>query len=246
MPALARQFTVIAAEARGVGLSDKPEQGYDTGTLAADMVALMRALGHERFAMVGHDVGMWTGYALAADHPERLDRLVLAEAVIPGLAPSPPIFADEDVVNRLWHFMFNRLDGLNEQLVAGREDLFLRWQFAHKTAHPLPETAIAQYVRAVADDPAALRASFAFYRAVPQNLAQNARRAATTLPMPVLSIAGERSTGALVEQTLAPVAPDLRSIVLPDCGHFPAEEAPEATLAAVTEFLAPYRLTGAR
>ena len=83
MPALARDFEVIAVDQRGIGLSDKPEDGYDTGTLADDLVALMDALGHERFAVVGHDTGFAIGYALAADHPDRVDRVALAE--IPGL-----------------------------------------------------------------------------------------------------------------------------------------------------------------
>jgi pimeloyl-ACP methyl ester carboxylesterase len=60
----------------------------------------------------------------------------------------------------------------------------------------------------------------------------------------LLAIAGARSVGELVEATLAPVVPDLRSLVLPGRGHFPAEEAPEAMLAALTEFLAPYRDAG--
>jgi pimeloyl-ACP methyl ester carboxylesterase len=64
--------------------------------------------------------------------------------------------------------------------------------------------------------------------------------------MPVLAIAGARSTGELVEATLAPAVPNLRSLILPGCGHFPAEEAPEAMLAALTEFLAPYRDAGPR
>ena len=57
MPELARDFEVIAVDQRGIGLTDKPQDGYDTGTLAADLVALMDALGHERFAVVGHDTG---------------------------------------------------------------------------------------------------------------------------------------------------------------------------------------------
>src|ERR1700712_991683 len=75
MPALAREHTVVAVDSRGAGLSDKPHDGYDAGTLAADLVALMAALGHDRFDVVGHDIGTWTGYALAADHPERVGRL---------------------------------------------------------------------------------------------------------------------------------------------------------------------------
>ena len=67
MPALARDFEVIAVDQRGIGRSDKPASGYDTGTLAGDLVALMDALGHERFAVVGHDTGHFISYALAAD-----------------------------------------------------------------------------------------------------------------------------------------------------------------------------------
>ena len=85
MPALARDFEVIAVDQRGIGLTDKPEDGYDSATLAGDLVALMDALGHERFAVVGHDTGFIISYALAADHPDRVDRVALAE--IPG----PPV-----------------------------------------------------------------------------------------------------------------------------------------------------------
>src|SRR6476619_5213818 len=58
MPELARDFEVVAVDQRGIGLSDKPKDGYDTGTLANDLVALMDALGHHRFAVYGTDTGM--------------------------------------------------------------------------------------------------------------------------------------------------------------------------------------------
>src|SRR6188768_1216071 len=57
MPELARDFQVIVPDQRGTGLSGRPSGGYDTGTLAADLIALMDALGHQRFAMAGHDTG---------------------------------------------------------------------------------------------------------------------------------------------------------------------------------------------
>ncbi len=87
-----RDVRVVAVGPRGAGRSDKPRDAYETGTPARDMVTLMDALGHRRFAMAGHDVGMWTGYALAADRPDRLDRLAVAVATIPGLSPTPPLF----------------------------------------------------------------------------------------------------------------------------------------------------------
>lgn len=240
MPSLAESFTVVALDPRGAGLSDKPDAGYDTATLATDLVAAMAALGHERFTMVGHDVGMWTGYALAADHPDRLDRLVLAEALVPGLAPSPDLLAPQAVVDRLWHFGFNRLAGLNEQLVRGRENLFFGHQFTSKAVVPLPHDAVKVYVDALASSAEALRASFGPYRALDATIAQNARRSEGRLKMPVLTLAGAQSTGELVGKTMALVADDLQSLVLPDCGHFPAEEAPGAVLAALSAFLAPH------
>ncbi|MFE2157761.1 alpha/beta fold hydrolase [Streptomyces lydicus] len=241
MPALARDFRVVAVDPRGVGLSDKPSDGYDTGTLAGDMVALMDALGHQRFAMVGHDVGMWTGYALAADHPDRLDRLAVAEAAIPGLSPSPPLFGGQQANDSLWHFAFNRLTDVNEQLVRGREHLYFGHQFATKAAKALPDHAVQHYVDTLAADPAALRCSFAFYRALDTTIAQNQRRAGRPLTLPLLTIAGAENLGDAVGATMRLAAQDVASVVLPDCGHYPAEEAPDAVLSALTAFLAPYR-----
>ncbi|MEV0598621.1 alpha/beta hydrolase [Streptomyces sp. NPDC050315] len=241
MPALAEKFRVVAVDPRGVGLSGKPLDGYDTGTLAADVAALMTALGHHRFAMVGHDVGMWTGYALAADHPDRLDRLVLAEAAIPGLSPSPPLFGGREANDRLWHFAFNRLDGLNEELISGREHLYFGHQFATKAAKPLPDHAVQYYVDTLATDPEARRASFEFYRALDATIAQNEHRRQRRLTLPVLTIAGAENLGESVGATMRLAADDVQSVVIPGCGHYPAEEAPEAMLAALTVFLDPYR-----
>jgi len=74
MPALARDFEVIAVDQRGIELSDKPAGGYDTGTQARDLLGLMEALGHQRFAVIGHDTGFAISFALAADHPARFER----------------------------------------------------------------------------------------------------------------------------------------------------------------------------
>jgi pimeloyl-ACP methyl ester carboxylesterase len=136
MPALARGFEVIAVDQRGIGLTDKPEGGYDSGTLAGDLVALMDALGHERFAVVGHDTGYIISYALAADHPHRIARVALAEIPGPPVASaSPPLFVPGPVNNRLWHIPFNRVDKVPEKLVRGREDIFFGYEFAIQTGN---------------------------------------------------------------------------------------------------------------
>ena len=172
MPALAQDFQVIAVDQRGRGLSDMPAGGYDTGTLANDLVALMDALGHERFAVVGHDTGFAISYALAADHPERVERVALAEIPgSPGAAPAPPVFVPSPINDRLWHLPFNRLQKINEQLVAGREDIFFGWEF-DAAAKKLPDEVIAYYVGQLTD-PAALSASFEWYRALDETIAQD-------------------------------------------------------------------------
>ena len=182
MPRLAQDYRVIAVDPRGVGVSDKPYDGYDSAALASELVALMGKLGHERFALAGHDVGMWTAYAAAADHPGRVTRLVLAEANIPGVAPSPPLLGPEAANDRLWHFAFNRKRGLNEELIRGREHLYFGDQFAAKAAVPLPEAAVDLYVQTIARSADALRASFEFYRAIDEIMAQNERRRAHRSP----------------------------------------------------------------
>jgi pimeloyl-ACP methyl ester carboxylesterase len=241
MPALARDFTVIAPDQRGCGLSGKPEDGYDTGTLADDLAALMDALGHRRFAVAGHDTGMWIGYALAADHPGRVAGLAVAETPLPGVSPSPPLFASTHLNNALWHFAFNRLAAVNDQLVAGREEVYFGWQFAAKAARPLAGYAVRHYIDTLAADPAALHASFAIYRMLDATIAQNQQRKNQRLKMPVLGIGGEKSLRDQVAATMKLAADDVQTLVIPGCGHHPAEEAPEETLAGLTAFLTPYR-----
>ena len=240
MPGLARDFQVIAPDQRGAGLSGKPKKGYDTGTLASDLVALMDALGHERFAVFGHDTGLWIGYALAADHPGHVDRLAVAEAAMPGVSASPPLFGSTQANNQLWHFAFNRLAEVNEQLAAGREDIYFGFQFA-KAANKLPDYVVRHYVDALAADPNALRGSFAAYRALDDTIAQNGRRKERRLTLPVLAIGGALGIGEGAANTMKLAADDVQSVVIPGSGHYCLEEAPDQVLAALTAFLAPYR-----
>ncbi|MET8995760.1 alpha/beta hydrolase [Amycolatopsis sp. NPDC004169] len=239
MPALARRHTVVAVDPRGAGLSGKPDDGYDAGTMAADLAALMTALGHHRFDVVGHDVGMWTGYALAADHPERVGRLTVVDAIIPGLTPAPSVFGTAAVNQRLWHFGFNRLDGLNEELVRGRERLFFGSQFATKAATPaaIPSDAVDVYVDAIVADPRGLRASFGYYRALDETIAQNEKRKETPLTLPVLAVGGARYCGPQVAETMRPAAGDVTEVVLDDCGHYVAEEQPARFTEVLEDFL---------
>jgi pimeloyl-ACP methyl ester carboxylesterase len=243
MPALAEDFEVIAVEQRGIGLSDKPKDGYDTASLANDIVAVTDTLGHERFALYGTDTGMPIAYAVAADHPERVERLVVSEAPLPGISPSPPLFLPPTLNARLWHLAFNQLPAeVNEALVSGREDIFFGAEFdASAGTKKLPAETVDYYIDILAADSEALRGSFEFYRAIPTSSAQNAERKNRRLTMPVLAIGGEESGMEGVEATMKTVADDVQGVVLAGAAHWVAEQAPEQLLAALTEFLAPYR-----
>jgi pimeloyl-ACP methyl ester carboxylesterase len=242
MPALARDFAVVAVDQRGMGLSDKPPDGYDTATLSCDMVGLMSELGHERFAVYGTDTGMTIAYALAADHPDRVVRLVVSEAPLPGISPSPPLFLPPALNERLWHLTFNQLPTINEQLVVGREEIFFGAEFsASAGTKTLPAEAVQYYIDMLAADPEALRGSFELYRQFTTMITQNEQRKSQRLPMPVLAIGGSESSGEGPGTTMRLVADDVQSVVLQDSGHWVAEQAPEALLEALTGFLAPYR-----
>jgi pimeloyl-ACP methyl ester carboxylesterase len=246
MPELARDFTVIAVDQRGIGLSDKSRDGYDSATLADDLVGVMDALGHDRFAVFGHDTGYIIGYALAADHRDRVTRLVVAEIPgPPGVAPpeeAPPLFVPEFLNDRLWHIPFNRVnDELIVDMVSRSADDFYQYEFdVQGGGTTLPHYAIDHYVKLYTRDRAALRASFGLYRAWDATLAQNRDRVAQKLTIPVLAIGGETSWGDLAGLGMLPAASDVQTVVIPGTGHWVAEQAPEHVLAALAPFLAPY------
>jgi pimeloyl-ACP methyl ester carboxylesterase len=241
MPAMARDFEVIAVDQRGIGLSDKPEQGYDTRTLANDLVGLMKVLGHDRFAVVGVDTGLLIGYALAADHPDRVVRLAVGEAPLPGISPPSPLILPDPLVDRLYHIPFNQLKDTNEKLVQGREDIFFGAEFsASAGTKKLPEYAVKYYVDGLAASPEALHGSFQLYRAFGATTAQNEERKTHRLPMPVLAMGGEQSLGSMAADTMKLTADDVETLVIPGVGHWLAEQAPDELVGALSAFLKPY------
>ena len=240
MPALARDHQVIAVDQRGIGLSDKPEHGYDARTLANDLVGLMDALGHEQFAVAGVDTGMPIGYAMAADHPDRVARIALGESPLPGITKPPSLILPDQAVDSLWHIPFNQLKETNEKLVRGREDIFFGAEFdAAAGSEKLPAYAVRYYVDGLSNRKA-LHGSFQFYRALNVTADQNAKRENPRLQMPVLAMGGVEGLGERAEAIMKAAADDVQGLVLPG-GHWLAEQAPKQMIAALSEFLAPYR-----
>lgn len=242
MPSLAKRFTVIAADPRGVGLSERPATDYDSLSQAADMFALMDALGHQSFSMVGHDIGMWTGYTMAASRPGRIQRLAVGEAHIPGVSPSPPLISlDRRTSDFLWHFNFNRLMAVNEKLVLGREDIYFGHQFATKAGSPeaVPLYARQFYIEQLRREPDALRASFECYRALDLSIPQHQKlRDGAKVQIPCFGFGGALAVGDGVAHELKQLVERFDFVKIEECGHYPAEEKPDVLLDALLNFLA--------
>jgi pimeloyl-ACP methyl ester carboxylesterase len=161
------------------------------------------------------------------------------EAALPGISDAPSALPDtQKQAEASWHFLFNRLAALNEELVHGREKAFLSGQFVVKGAHPtsIPEADIDVYVRAQ-QRPGALHGSFGYYRALDQTICQNRERAVSPLAMPVLAIGGASSRGDLVGDDVRRVASDVTALTFRDCGHYVPEEAPQELVKQLQAFL---------
>jgi pimeloyl-ACP methyl ester carboxylesterase len=137
--------------------------------------------------------------------------------------------------------LFNRLDGVNERLVRGREDIFFGSIYAAEGGTPPPQYAIDYYVDGFASSPDALRGSFEFYRAWDAATEQNKERAQQLLTLPVLAIGGQQGLGHFPVDAMQSVANDVQGLIIPDSGHWLAEEAPNEMLTALSQFLAPYK-----
>lgn len=240
MPELAKSYTVIAVDQRGIGLSDKPAGGYDNGNIAMDLASLMTSLGYAKFAVAGHDTGMVASYALAADYPDRVARVALMEVPgPPSRVASPPAFLPGPANNKLWHIPFNRIGKTAEQLITGREDIFFGYEFKIQGG-TLPADLVSYYIGLVSD-PVSLSGSLGFYRDFDGTLDQNDERAKTPLPMPVLAVGGVEGWGTAVGEHLDGLATSIQTVAVPGAGHWVAEQAPATLVTEFKAFFAPYR-----
>ncbi len=184
------------------------------------MAVAWSRLGHQRFAIVGCDTVLLIGYALAADHPDRVDRLALGEAPLPGVSPTPPLFLPAPLNERLRHIPFNALPEVNEKLVSWREDIFFGEKFSNAAGKKkLSTDTVKYYVDLLAADPEALRGSIELYRAFPVSQAQtsSARPGGCRCPS---SRSAERKASANMSANDGTPRCEVLTVVLPDCGHW--------------------------
>lgn len=231
---LAADHTVVVPDLRGMGLSAKPAGGYDKMTQGADIAGVLDALAIARADLVTHDIGNMVGYAFAARNPQRVSRLVLIDAPVPGIGPWEEILKNP----LLWHFRFGGPD--MERLVAGRERIYLDRFWNEFSADParFTEAARAHYAGLYAQ-PGAMRAGFAQFAAFDQDAIDNRAFLAANgkLAMPVLAVGGEKSFGATMATVMRFAASDVTEGIVADSGHWIMEENPQATIALVRGFL---------
>ncbi|MCL4189268.1 MAG: alpha/beta hydrolase [Rhodobacteraceae bacterium] len=247
-PALAGAFSVVAMDLRGYGRSATPPstggEGYSKRAMAGDILGVMAALGHPRFAAVGHDRGARVAYRMALDHPGRIERLVLMD-ILPTVSMWEGMNAARAMQVYHWTFLAQP-HPLPETLLAGATRAYLdhvlaKWTAA-RTLAAFDPRALAHY-RAVFAEPARIHAACEDYRAGAGADLDHDRAdlaAGRTIACPTLVLWGgagvpAASSGPL-EVWRATFAPHAAGQAI-DAGHFLPEENPQATLSALLPFL---------
>lgn len=237
---LAKDHFVIIPDLRGMGKSSHPAGGYEKKNQAGDIRAVVIALGQDRAAVVAHDIGNMVAYAYAAKYPEKVTRLVLMDAPVPGIGPWDDILRTP----LLWHFHFGGPDA--ERLVEGRERIYLDRFWNEFGAHPerIDEGTRAHYAELYAL-PGAMRSGFAQFHAFTQDAIDNRVPGQAKLTMPLLAVGGEKSFGLMMATVMRFAATDVREAVVPDSGHWVMHENPAFTVALVSSFLREREATAA-
>jgi pimeloyl-ACP methyl ester carboxylesterase len=240
IPTLAEKHTVIAVDLRGLGDSGRPDTGYDKRTLADDVYQLVNKLGYSKIGLVGHDWGGAVSYYLSYDHPEMVERLMILD-MIPGLGRAGEPMPVE-MATKFWHVFFH---GGNPDLAAklvahdvrGYLTYFYRSTVYNYSPAVFTTEDIDEYVR-VYSAPGALKAGFQLYSTGIREDMVNLAACTEKLKMPVLAWAGN-----LLQDYMMPawqqVADNVEGGVVPECGHFIAEEKPQFAIDEALKFFAP-------
>jgi haloacetate dehalogenase len=241
-PALAQRFTVVCPDLRGYGDSDKPPGGgdhdaYSKRTMALDQVRVMNHLGFPRFAVGGHDRGARVALRLALDHPDAVSHLAVLDIV-----PTRTIYEtiDQQRATTVWRYFFLiQPPDLPERLIVGDRRGYLDWTLDEWCGTPgaLDEQAIAEYDRCF--DPATIHATCEDYRAgATIDLTHDRADASGQIVCPTLALWSKSGIGSAydVPGIWRQRAPRFTGREL-DCGHFLAEEQPQAVTEALRSFL---------
>ena len=243
---LAPHFSLVLADLRGYGDSDKPAGDADHGnyskrTMAADLVALMAHFGHTRFKVLAHDRGARVAHRMALDHPQAVQRLVLLD-----IAPTLAMYEQttEAFARAYWHWFFLIQPApAPERFIESSPLGYLQATMGARSGGfaPFDPRALAEYERCLAS-PGAAHATCEDYRAAASIDLEHDRAdraAGVKLQPPLLALWGAEGVVQRCFDPLAEwqqVALNVRGQALP-CGHYIAEEAPQALLDAALPFL---------
>jgi len=233
LPVLGAKFTVIAPDLPGIGESSIPADGLDMKTAAIRIHVLARSLGVEKARVVGHDIGLMVAYAYAAQFPSEVEKLVVMDAFLPGVAGWEAIYNNPGI----WHFRFN--GPTPEALVQGRERIYFEYfwnDLAADRRRSIPEADRKAYTAAYSR-PGRMKTGWAYFVSFQQAAKDFAQLSRAKLTMPVLMIGGEKSLGDALGQQMKLVATDVTVVVLKDTGHWVLEERPKETTDALIKFL---------
>lgn len=246
-PALAEHFTLVIPDLRGYGDSSKPRgeadhANYSKRVMARDMLRVMQKLGYSRFGVLGHDRGARVAHRLAIDHAQAVQRLAVLD-VAPTLAMYEQ--TSEAFARAYWHWFFLiQPASLPERLIEADPAAYVREVMGRRSAglSPFDPRALREYERAFAL-PGAAHGVCEDYRAsagIDLEHDRMDREQGVRLTLPLLALWGQ---DGVVHRCFKPieewkrVADDVRGGPLP-CGHYIAEEAPEALLSEVLPFFA--------
>ncbi|MFF5138907.1 alpha/beta fold hydrolase [Streptomyces sp. NPDC013157] len=240
---LAADHTVICPDLRGYGASDKPADAdgssYSKRTMAADVVALARALGHERFALAGHDRGALVAFRAGLDRPGAVTHLALLD-VLPT-ADMWEVLHGASAAVAFHLYLMAQPPGLPEQLIGAAPDLF----FGHfldlwsRDPGAIPSDVRAGYLAACREAVPSIVADYRASAGVDAEHDLADRAAGNVLGMPVTVL--QQDWGAALGYDAGALwrawAPDLEHRTV-TCGHFMAEEAPGEVTDAIRKTLA--------
>jgi pimeloyl-ACP methyl ester carboxylesterase len=230
---LARNHTVIAADLRGAGQSDAPDEGYAKSSMARDVHALMAGLGYDKVSVVGHDMGTMVAYAYAVQFPGDVKSLVLLDAFLPGVGEWTRV----GLIRDQWHFHF--FGKTPQVLVQGRERIYLEYfwnEFAADPGKSIPEADRKIYAAELAR-PNHVRAGMEWFRLLDEDAKEFHDYAAKPLTMPMLVLTGEKGSGDFLAKQTELIATDVQGAVVPGAGHWLMEEAPGYVIPKIVEFL---------
>ncbi|MEO5316246.1 alpha/beta hydrolase [Pseudarthrobacter sp. CC12] len=234
MPRLAEHHTVVAVDLKGAGNSDKPLNGYDKVNMASELDRLREAMNFDDVDVIGHDIGGMVAYAWAATKRSAIKKLCVLDMPLPGAQLWSSIFSNPD----LFHFSFHMRRDIPEMLISGREYLYLESFIRDRTFNHGAFTSydIDVYAKSFSQ-PGAMRASFEWYRALPQDVADNERLKAKKLTIPVLALGGDKRWGPLIVEMMSEFSAHVVGGSIPDCNHWIPEEQPDAFVDRIEIFL---------